>query len=115
MDSVKVVKLGSTLMITGGDRVAVETAASTLALRGAEVLASPELMGNGIWIATCSDPSDREECEVIRLGYQVMLKASTEAAVRAKVEALLREGATLIAAPAEATGGGWVAVCDEAG
>ena len=30
------------------------------------------------------------------------------------IHQLIRDGAKLISAPSEATGGGWVAVCDEA-
>jgi hypothetical protein len=31
------------------------------------------------------------------------------------VQELVRSGAKLISTPSEATGGGWVAVCDDAG
>jgi hypothetical protein len=44
---------------------------------------------------------------------QLMVKGPTEEAVKSKVLELTRGGAHLISAPTEATGGSWVAVCDD--
>jgi hypothetical protein len=51
---------------------------------------------------------------VVKLGLQLMIKGPTQQVVKEKVEELVRSGARLISAPSEATGGGWVAVCDDA-
>ena len=60
------------------------------------------------------DPQDRtKECQVIRLGMQVMIKGPTRRVVSIKAQELVSAGARLISAPSEATGGDWVAVCDD--
>ena len=51
---------------------------------------------------------------MVKLGLQLMIKGPTEQVVKQKVEELVSSGAKLISAPSEATGGGWVAICDEA-
>jgi hypothetical protein len=113
MDEVKITKFGDSLMITGADKAAVELAAAELAEKGAKILSQAEPMGSK-WIITCKDPQDRQrECEVIKLGMQLMIKGPTERVVTIKARELIRAGARLISAPSEATGGGWVAVCDD--
>ena len=113
MNEVKVTKVGDTLMITGADKAEVELAAAELAAKGARILSQAEPMGSK-WIITCKDPEDRQlECEVIKLGMQLMIKGPTERVVTIKARELIRSGARLISAPSEATGGGWVAVCDD--
>jgi hypothetical protein len=60
------------------------------------------------------NPEDRiKECEVIKLGMQLMVKGPTQKVVGIKAQQLVRAGARLISAPSEATGGGWVAVFDD--
>ena len=113
MDEVKITKVGDSLMITGADKAAVELAAADLAAKGARILSQAEPMGSK-WIITCNDPQDRQrECQVIKLGMQLMIKGPTQQVVTIKARELVRAGARLISAPSEATGGGWVAVCDD--
>ena len=112
---VKITKVGDTLMITGADRAAVELAASHVVAKGGRTLSKVEPMGSR-WVVTCEDPQDRrKECQVIKLGMQLMIKGPTEQVVTIKAKELVRAGARLISAPSEATGGGWVAVCDDVG
>jgi hypothetical protein len=113
MDEVKITKVGDSLMITGEDRAAVELAAADVAARGGRILSQAEPMGSK-WIITCKDPEDRQqECQVIKLGMQLMIKGPTQQVVSIKARELVRAGARLISAPSEATGGSWVAVCDD--
>ena len=113
MEAVKITKMGDTFMITGPDKGAVELAASDLVAKGARMLSKVEAMGSK-WVVTCEDPQDRrKECQVIKLGMQLMIKGPTEQVVTIKAKELVRGGARLISAPSEATGGGWVAVCDD--
>ena len=113
MEEVRITKVGDTFMITGPDKDAVELAASDLVAKGARILSQAEPMGSK-WVATCEDPQDRrKECQVIKLGMQLMIKGPTEQVVTIKAKELVRAGARLISAPSEATGGGWVAVCDD--
>jgi hypothetical protein len=110
---VKINKVGDTLMITGTDRAAVELAAAELSAKGARILSKAEPMGSK-WVMTCKDPADRRgECQVIKLGMQLMIKGPTQQVVSIKAQELVSAGARLISAPSEATGGGWVAVCDD--
>src|SRR6476469_5969322 len=103
MDEVKITKVGDTLMITGADKGAVELAAADLAAKGARILSQTEPMASK-WIITCKDPQDRQrECEVIKLGMQLMIKGPTEQVVTIKARELIRAGARLISAPSEAT------------
>jgi hypothetical protein len=44
-----------------------------------------------------------------------MVKGPSQQVVRIKAQELVRAGARLISAPSEATGGGWVAICDDTG
>ena len=113
MDEVKVIKVGDTLMITGADKAAVALAATELVAKGARILSEVQPMGSK-WIITCQDPQDRQkECQVIKLGMQLMIKGPTQQVVSIKAHELVLAGARLISAPSEATGGGWVAVCDD--
>jgi hypothetical protein len=113
VEAVKTVRMGTNLVITGTDKAAVEAAAQALAAKGGKILSKVESMGTK-WVVTCEDPDDRsKECQVVKLGLQVMIKGPTQLVVRNKVQELIRDGAKLISAPSEATGGGWVAVCDE--
>jgi predicted enzyme related to lactoylglutathione lyase len=113
MDEVKAVKMGANVVISGLDRAAVEAAARALAAKGGKMVSAVEKLG-AKWVVTCEDPADRtRECQVIKVGMQSMVKGPTEAAVKAKVLELTSHGAHLVSAPSEATGGGWVAVCDD--
>ena len=113
MNEVKVTTVGDTLMITGADKAEVELAAAELAAKGARILSQAEPMGSK-WIITCKDPEDRQlECEVIKLGMQLMIKGPTEQVVTMKARELVQAGARLLSPPSEATGGGWVAICDD--
>jgi predicted enzyme related to lactoylglutathione lyase len=115
VDAVKTVKMGVNLVISGADKAAVEAAAHAVAARGGKILAQAQPMGSK-WVATCEDPDDRaREVQVVKLGLQLMIKGPTEHVVREKVNDLVHEGAKLVSAPSEATGGGWVAVCDDVG
>src|SRR4051794_3874379 len=65
-------------------------------------------------LATCEDVADRgKKCEVVKLGMHLMVKGPTKLVVHIKAQELVHEGARLISAPSEATGGGWVAICDD--
>jgi hypothetical protein len=113
MEEVKVTKVGDTLMITGPDQAAVELAAVELVAKGARILSKIEPLGSK-WVITCEAPQDgRKECQVIKLGMQLMIKGPNEQVVTVKAKELVRAGARLISAPSEATGGGWVAICDD--
>jgi hypothetical protein len=113
VDEVKLTKVGDTFMITGPDKAAVELAVAELVAKGARALSKVEPLGNK-WIVTCEDPQDRsKDCQVIKLGMQLMIKGPTEQVVTIKAKELVRAGARLISAPSEATGGGWVAICDD--
>jgi len=113
VEPVKTVRMGANLVITGTDKAAVEAAAQAVAAKGGKILSKAEHMGTK-WVVTCENPDDRsKECQVVKLGMQVMIKGPTEQVVKIKAQELIRQGAKLISAPSEATGGGWVAVCDE--
>jgi hypothetical protein len=113
VDQVKLTKVGDTFMITGPDKAAVELAVAELVAKGARVLSKVEPLGNK-WVVTCEDPQDRsKDCQVIKLGMQLMIKGPTQQVVTIKANELVRAGARLISAPSEATGGGWVAICDD--
>jgi predicted enzyme related to lactoylglutathione lyase len=113
VEAVKTVKMGVNLVISGVDKAAVEAAAQAVAARGGKILSRAKPMGSK-WVATCEDPDDRSrEVQVVKLGLQVMIKGPTEQVVKEKVNELVGEGAKLVSAPSEATGGGWVAVCDD--
>lgn len=115
MEPVKTTKMGNNIVISGSDKAAVEAAAKAMAAKGVKLLSKVEPMGTK-WAVTCEDPNDRSrECRVVKLGLQLMVKGPTEQVVKQKLEELLRGGATLVSAPSEATGGGWIAVCDDAG
>jgi len=114
VEAVKVMKMGGHLVIVGSDKEAVQAAASEAAARGIKLLSGVELMGRK-WAVTCEDPAEgeKQQCVVIKVGFQLMVKGPTEQAVGQKVQELLRNGSKLVKPPSEATGGGWVAVCDE--
>jgi hypothetical protein len=113
MEEVKINKIGDTLMITGTEKAAVEAAAAEMVKNGARVLSKVEPMGSK-WVMTCEDPKDRSrECQVIKLGMQLMIKGPTEQVVTMKARELVQAGARLLSPPSEATGGGWVAICDD--
>lgn len=113
MDDVKTTKIGDSLMITGSTKAAVEAALAQLSANGSKILSKVEPLGSR-WVASCEDPEDRvKECEIIKLGMQLMVKGPTEQVVSIKAQELVRAGARQISAPSEATGGGWVAVFDD--
>jgi predicted enzyme related to lactoylglutathione lyase len=113
VEQVKITKVGDAFMITGSDKAAVEAAAAELQKKGARLLSQAEPIGSK-WVMTCEDPKDRrKECQVIKLGMQLMIKGPTQQVVSIKASELVRAGARLISPPSEATGGGWVAVCDD--
>ena len=115
MEAVRTVKLGDNLVITGSDKGAVEAAANALAAKGAKILSKVEPLGSK-WMVTCEDLSERsKECKVVKLGLQLVVKGPTEPIVKQKVQELVSRGAKLVSPPSEATGGGWVAICDDVG
>ena len=114
MEPVKKVKMGANLVIMGSGKSEVEAAAQALVAKGGKLLSKVEALGSK-WVVTCEDPDDRsKECTVVKLGLQLMIKGPTQQVVKEKVEEVVRRGAKLISPPSEATGGGWVAVCDDA-
>src|SRR4029450_12449453 len=114
VEPVKTVKMGANIVIMGSEKAEVEAAARALVAKGGKLLSRGQPMGSK-WVVTCEDPDDRsKECTVVKLGLQLMIKGPTEQVVKEKVEEMVRSGAKLISAPSEATGGGWVAVCDDA-
>jgi predicted enzyme related to lactoylglutathione lyase len=115
VEAVKTAKMGVNLVLSGTDKAAVEAAAQAVAARGGKILSKAQPMGSK-WVVTCEDPDDRSrDCQVVKLGLQLMIKGPTEPVVREKVKELVRDGAKLVSAPSEATGGGWVAICDDVG
>ena len=111
-DGIKTIRMDGKIVISGEDRAAVEAAAGELTAQGARMLSKVEQMGRR-WAVTCQDPQDRSsECQIIKLGLQLMVKGPTRDCVQQKVTELVSSGARLVAAPAEA-GSGWVAVCDD--
>jgi hypothetical protein len=81
MDDVKTTKIGDSLMITGSTKAAVEAAVAQLGANGARIRSKVEPLGSR-WVATCEDPDDRiKECQVIKLGLQLMVKGPTEKVV----------------------------------
>jgi len=115
VDPVKSVKMGGNIVISGSDKAQVEAAAQALVAKGAKLLSKVEPLGNN-WMVTCEDPDDRSrEVKVVKLGLQLMISGPTQQVVALKAQELVQRGAKLVAAPSEATGGGWVAVCDDAG
>lgn len=113
MDDVRTTKIGDSLMITGPTKAAVEAVVAQLSATGAKILSHAEPLGRR-WVATCEDPADGgKECQIIKLGMNLMVKGPTQKVVSIKVQELVRAGARLISAPSEATGGGWVAVFDD--
>jgi hypothetical protein len=115
VEAVRTVKLGYNLVITGSDKAAVEAAANALAAKGAKTLSKIEPLGSK-WMVTCEDLNERgKECKVVKLGLQLVVKGPTEPVVRQKVQELEGTGAKLVSPPSEATGGGWVAICDDVG
>lgn len=114
METVTTVKFDGKLVISGIDRVAVEAAARALAAKGAKILSQVEALGRK-WMVTCEDPENRiHELSIIKLGLQLMIKGPTQAVVQQKVQELVEAGAVVLSQPSEATGGGWVAICDDA-
>jgi hypothetical protein len=114
MDKVKTSRMGGKIVISGSDRSAVEAAALEAVMKGATNLSKIEPMGGDGWVVTCEDPGDwRSQCQIVKLGMQLLIKGPTEAAVRSQVQALTEKGSRLVSPPAPATGGGWVAICDE--
>jgi hypothetical protein len=113
MNPVKIVKVGGNLLIIGSDKAEVEAASRAASEKGVRLLSKVELMGRN-WAVTCEDPDEQaKQCHIVKVGLQAMIKGPTQQAVKEKVDELIREGAKLLSAPSEATGGGWVAVCDE--
>jgi predicted enzyme related to lactoylglutathione lyase len=107
--------MGANIVISGSDKAQVEAAARALVARGAKQVSKVEPVGNN-WIVTCEDPDDlSRQVKVVKLGMQLMIKGPTELVVTQKAKELVERGSKLIAAPSEATGGGWVAICDDAG
>jgi predicted enzyme related to lactoylglutathione lyase len=114
VEPVKTVKMGANIVIMGSEKSEVEAAAQALVAKGGKLISKVEPMGSK-WVVTCQDPDDRsQECTVVKLGLQLMIKGPTEQVVKQKAEELVSSGAKLISAPSEATGGGWVAICDDA-
>jgi len=90
MEEVKINKIGDTLMITGSEKAAVEAAAPELVMNGARLMSKAEPMGSK-WVMTCEDPKDRSrDCQVIKLGMQLMIKGPTEQGVAMKVQELVQ-------------------------
>jgi predicted enzyme related to lactoylglutathione lyase len=114
VEPVKTVKMGANIVIIGSEKAEVEAAAKARVAKGGKLLSKVEPMGSK-WVATFENPEDRsKECTVVKMGMQFLIKGPIEEVVKQKVDELVRGGAKLIAAPSEATGGGWVAVCDDA-
>jgi hypothetical protein len=114
VETVKTIKMGANIVIIGSEKAEVEAAAKAQVARGGKPLSKVEPMGSK-WVVTFEDPADRsKECTVVKMGMQFLIKGPTEEVVKQKVDELVRSGAKLISAPSEATGGGWVAVCDDA-
>jgi hypothetical protein len=114
VEPVKTVKMGVNIVIIGSGKAEVEAAAKARVAKGGKPLSKVEPMGSK-WVVTFENPEDRsKECTVVKMGMQFLIKGPIEEVVKQKVDELVRSGAKLIAAPSEATGGGWVAVCDDA-
>jgi hypothetical protein len=113
VEPIKTVKMGANIVIIGSEKAEVEAAAKARVAGGGKPLSKVEPMGSK-WTVTFEDPADRsKEVSVVKMGMRFMIKGPIEEAVKQKVDEFVSNGAKLIAAPSEATGGGWVAVCDD--
>ena len=113
MHDVMTTRIGDSLMITGSTKASVEAAIAQLGADGARILSIVEPLGHR-WMVICEEPDDwRKECEIVKLGMQLMVKGPTQKVVSSKARELISAGTRLVAAPSEATGGEWVAVFDD--
>ena len=113
METVKTNKVDGKIVVSGTDRLAVQNAGSALERRGIVRLSKVENIGQ-LWVITFKDPEDRrDECQVLKVGLQLMIKGPTREIVEAKVEELVGVGAKLVSPPSETNAGGWVAICDD--
>lgn len=115
MDPVKVRRMGGHTMVAGSDRAAVQHAVQALVAKGAKLVSKLEALGDN-WIATLEEPAqqDNDGCKVVRLGMQIIVTGADRQRVQARLQAIMKDGATLRSGP-EQREGQWIAVCDEGG
>jgi hypothetical protein len=116
MEPVRVAKMGTHTLVSGPDKVAVETRVYELLRRGARLIGKVEPVGRS-WVATLEEAGagpDQDGCRVARLGLQIIVTGPDRASVHKRVQALMQDGAVLKWPPQENTNG-WSAVLDEAG
>lgn len=114
---VKVVRTETHSIITGSDRARVEATIAELVRHGARLIDSIKPLGNN-WIATCADPLEPATEPVVvhaeRIGLRTFLRATTRAALDAKLANLLTFGA-VVTVPPTLDDGEWIAVIDDRG
>jgi hypothetical protein len=97
---VKASDAGTCVMLRGDTREEVELALREREAQGCARNGAPTLVGKA-WIATCAKPGlegrGAEDCQVERLGHQVVVRGPTERAVRDKIAGLITGGAMLLA------------------
>jgi len=117
MDPVRVKRVGTHTLVTGGDKAAVEAKVAQLVGEGARHPSRAVLVGTN-WVAKLEQPfqadSEDDGCKVVRLGLQIIVTGPDRPHVENRVRALIQQGANLKSGPEEKTGV-WMAVLDESG
>lgn len=108
--SVKVEDAGSRLIVTGKEKAPVERALQLLAAHGGGATTPVAPFGNG-WIGSCANPKAEAECSVERVGLQLIVSGTSEAAIREKLLQLQVGGAKVIH-ETELIGDKYVMVCE---
>lgn len=121
--NVKVTDSGATLLIAGDTEEAVRLEILAREGAGSRLIGSPGRVGSR-WFATVSKPGDAAapvlpasgaveppRCSIERIGLQVIVRGTTEAAVCDAIANLTTGGAKVLAPP-ECSRGEWSAVLD---
>ena len=99
----------------GDSREEVEVALRRREEQGYRRQGEPAQVGRA-WIATCAKPGleakTEADCQLERIGLQVIVRGPTEYAVREKVTNLMTGGAKLVDSIREVRPGEWTAIVD---
>jgi class 3 adenylate cyclase len=111
-EPVLVADAGSSLMISGDSRSAVEATLEQFVAQGATVLSAPSQVG-AKWYAGCSHPDTKGqlECSVEAVGLKRVITGPTRQMVADKVAEMTSFGARLVG-DIEEVDGRWTAICD---
>jgi len=101
---------GTHFIISGPSRESVEAELARLGAEGANVLATPMLVG-AKWIATCENRRAAMRVNVEKFGMKSIITGASREAVEVKLKELLGFGARLDR-EIEFVDGTWTAVCD---